>query len=106
MIQGCLADDWLRLEQAFAHDGVRMGVPAGGLGVAVLGLGAQPLLLSTYGDLPCRLLPSPDVLLVLPPNGLDLPIPAAVRPFTFHTQTVWIEGQALPTTTGHRVTAN
>ena len=105
MVQGCLAEGFLRLEDAFAHDGVRLQVPAGCLCVGVLGLGVQPLVLSVQGGLPCLLLPSPDVLVVIPANGFDLPIPAAARPIDFYAQAVWFDFQGLPTTTGYRVSA-
>ena len=36
----------------------------------------------------CFLFPTPDVLLFGKPNGIDLPIPAAVRPFQFQAQAV------------------
>jgi hypothetical protein len=103
LVQGCVG--LLRFEQAFAHDGVRLSVPAGYLCVGVFGLGVQPLVLPAYAGLPCLLLPSPDVLVVIPANGYDLPIPAPVRPLVFFAQAVWIDVQGLATTPGYRASA-
>src|SRR5262245_20191194 len=105
LLQGCLADGFLRLEEAFAHDGVLLRVPPGSLCVAVLGLGVQPFLLTVQSGWPCILLPSPDVLLVIPPNGFDLPIPAAARPIDIYAQGVMLDPLGLWTTTGYRTSA-
>ena len=58
--------------------------------VAVLGLGTQPTLLppSPLSPVPCLLLPSPDLVLLMPPSGFDLPIPPAVRPLNLYVQGV------------------
>jgi hypothetical protein len=105
LMQGCLPNDFLRVEAAFAHNGVRLRVPPGELCVGVLGLAAQPLLLATYGGFPCMLLPSPDVLLLIPQAGYDLPIPAAARPIDVYAQAVRVGFQSLQTTTGYRASA-
>lgn len=72
----------------------------------VLGFGAQPLLLSTLGSVPCILLPVPDIL-ILEPSGIhNVPLPASVRPVTFFAQGVILSPLGLPTTDGYMVTAN
>lgn len=74
--------------------------------VVVFGLGLQPILLPSSTLLPCLLLPSPDLVLFLPPaQALDLPIPAAVRPVLLWTQGVVLDPTGLQTTNGSYVTA-
>lgn len=71
--------------------------------VAVLGLQAQPAVLPNLSpsQLPCLLYPQPDALIAFAPtpigststtSGYSLPIPAAVRPFSFFAQVVRVAG--------------
>lgn len=97
---GCLGDE-LRLQPSFVGRGIGlMSLPNWGndLAVAVLGTSIQPIALPPVAS--CLLLPSPDVLLVLP-NALlvDLPLPAAVRPVGFWAQGVVLSSLGYFTTT-------
>lgn len=77
--------------QAFAHDGIRLEVPyTFSPVIAVLGLSAQPALLPSGGaQLPCLLVPSLDLVVLLPANGgFNLPIPPALRPINIYVQGV------------------
>lgn len=90
---GCPLPLEFRVNEAFDHRGVRLGLPnSQELHVVVLGLAAQPMWLPVGGSWPCLLMPSPDVLVLGQPGGVDLPIPASVRPFSFHTQAVALLG--------------
>ncbi len=74
--------------------------------VIVVGFAAQPVLLGANAAVPCILLPSPDVLLI-PPNGqFALPLPASVRPVTFHVQCAGLFPQGLLVSDGVSVTAS
>jgi hypothetical protein len=76
------------------------------LSVAVFGFTPQPFLLPTPMPTQCLLLPSPDVVLfVPPPQLLIVPLPQAVRPATFWVQAVVLDPLGLTTTTGSRVDA-
>lgn len=75
--------------------------------VLVLGFQPQPVLIPAPSPFPCLLLPSPDILLVVPFLGVHLDLPAAVRPVTFYAQAVRVSllGE-LRTTEGYTVVAN
>lgn len=74
--------------------------------LVVMGLGLQPVLLPPNGVLPCLLLPSVDLLLLLPvTNQVTLPLPPAVRPVTFWAQAVKLAPQGLLVTNALRVDA-
>ena len=87
-------------------DGVLFDLDASGsqpppLAVAVFGLAAAPALLPHASvTLPCLLLPTPDLVVVLPPGGLLLPLPPAVRPVTLWAQGVLIDAAGLGTSNG------
>lgn len=88
---GC--GEQLQVVPAFSHDGVRLvaGNSAPPIYLAVLSTNLQPILLPVSVPVPtCILMPAPDAVLVLPPapGGIDLPIPAGVRPFVFFAQAV------------------
>ena len=78
--------------------------------VGVIGFGLQPALLPMPLALAptCLLLPSPDVLFLVPPSATTpttLAIPAALRPVQLWTQAVSLEPQGLATTTAYRIDA-
>ncbi|MFN3242498.1 MAG: hypothetical protein ACE37K_13425 [Planctomycetota bacterium] len=87
---------------AFPQSGVLFGVGvASGPAVAVYGLGVQPTLLPNSGALqPCLLVPSPDLVVLIPPNGHLLGLPAAVRPITVYVQGVVLLPTGLGTSNG------
>ena len=86
---GCTSGLEFRVNEAFDHAGVRLGLPLfQSVHVVVLGLAAQPAFVTTNGGLPCLLWPRPDVVQLGQLDGIDLPIPAAVRPFQFHAQAI------------------
>jgi hypothetical protein len=86
---GCASPLEFRVNAAFDHAGVRLGLPeAQNVHVVVLGLVEQPTFVTTLGGSPCLLWPRPDVVVLGQPGGIDLPIPAAVRPFAFHAQAI------------------
>ena len=61
-----------------------------GLGTSMLTLGPPPAITPLQA---CVLMPSPDVVLLMPPSGeMLLPIPAAVRPIAIFTQAVVFTG--------------
>lgn len=71
--------------------------------VAVLGLAPQPVLLPVTN---CLLLPSPDLILFLPPYQLlELPLPPALRPMRFWAQAVVLNWSGLVTTNAYDVFA-
>ncbi|MEZ6037934.1 MAG: hypothetical protein R3F29_10665 [Planctomycetota bacterium] len=82
----------LQLEPSFVQRGVEIAAPIGPLpAVLVIGWSSSPFLLPTPVSLPCLVVPSPDVLLLVSPNAelrLSIPLPLALRPATFHAQTV------------------
>lgn len=85
---GCTAGLGFLVNEAFDHRGVRLGLQSAlNPHVIVLGLTVHPTVVSTVG-LPCILMPAPEVLVLGQPGGIDLPIPPAVRPFSFHAQAV------------------
>lgn len=99
-------------EPVFASSGVYLYVsPPFYPHVFVIGLSQQPLLLPPYFGLPCLLVPSPDIVLWEPSGLLHVPLPASVRPLTFHAQTVVLTPSypatpsALVVTDGWTVTA-
>lgn len=87
----------------FLSTGVRLSaynhVPQVPWVAMVIGWNTQPLLLPSFGSLPCLLVPTPDVVLLqgqlLP--GVDVPLPPAVRPLTFWVQGVALGAQLMPT---------
>ncbi|MFK7739511.1 MAG: hypothetical protein AB8H80_04240 [Planctomycetota bacterium] len=94
---------------SFANDGFALqeisgyGEPnSGTLTVAVLGLAQLPMLLPGTPD--CLLLPRPDVVVPLGPQGVyQQPIPAAVRPITVHVQAVQMLQSSFVTASAFRV---
>ena len=75
--------------------------------VIVFGLAPQPLLLGSQFSLPCLLLPSPDAVLLLPPQSLQtLAIPSSVRPLQLWAQLVEVSLFGLRTGDAMRITAN
>ena len=99
----------LSIAPAFANAGVGLDlVPSQDLTVLVLGLAQQPLLLPGGVLAPCLVVPAPDVLLVVPPSVYfwsQVPLPAAVRPVTFHAQAVRLAASGLLTTDAFSVVA-
>ena len=78
-----------------------------GPAVMVFGLAPQPLLLGSQFSLPCLLLPSPDAVLLLPPQSTQtLVIPPSVRPLQFWGQLVEVSPIGLRTNDAVRITAN
>lgn len=78
--------------------------------VAVFGLGQQPVYFGnqvTGGvSLPCLLLPTPDLLVFLPPTAIQvLALPPAVRPVLFRAQSVQLLPTGFGTSTAYQVTA-
>jgi hypothetical protein len=117
---GCAPYD-LVVEPSFVGNGLQISgrsyfSPGSGfydMAFVVLGTGVQPVTLPSSFSFPgCLLLPSPEIVVPLPPFArLQLPLPAAVRPITFLVQGVdlWGSGlgytdELLPTN-GCRVTA-
>lgn len=75
--------------------------------VMVLGLTPQPLLLGSFGGLPCVLLPAPDIVLFEPTGLRSVPLPAAVRPVTFFAQGVTlVSAGGFAVSDGFAITAN
>ncbi|MEZ6038715.1 MAG: hypothetical protein R3F29_14630 [Planctomycetota bacterium] len=75
--------------------------------VGVIGLDLQPVFLSPVFPTPCLLLPSPDLLVLLPPNPqfFHLSLPPAIRPVTFWTQGVSLTPLGLGTTNAFQIDA-
>jgi hypothetical protein len=92
LIGGCGSGS-IDVGDSLANYGVHVGGWSVDLPLAVLGLGTQPTLLppSPLSPVPCLLLPSPDLVLLLPPTGFDLPIPPSVRPINLYVQGVGLE---------------
>lgn len=95
-LPGCGFNE-LDVRPAWDVSGVALRMPQaqwpGSPHVAVFGLGADIVPLSpppiTSPLQPCLLLPSPDLLVLMPPSlELVLPIPASVRPIALYTQVV------------------
>jgi len=64
--------------------------------VFVFGLAAQPQILPTVSAWPCIVMPRPDLVMTIPTfSGVELPIPAAVRPVTIWIQNVELHGSSL-----------
>jgi hypothetical protein len=95
------------LQPSFDNLGVdlRVGNTPSEPAVIVIGLNAQPQLLSINGLLPCLLLPTPDVV-IFAPGGMNLALPASVRPVSFFAQGVTLTQSGLRVTDGYAVTAN
>lgn len=91
----------------FTNRGVAVG---GDAQFYVVGLSMQPLLLQPAPypasiPWPCLVMPAPDIV-VFSLTGLQIPLPAAVRPVTFHVQGVFVSpANGLWTTDGYTVTA-
>lgn len=72
----------------------------------MFGFSAQPILLPSPGPVPCLLLPSPDVAVALPVNGVfDLDIPASIRPISLYAQSVVIGSGGVQTGGGFLIDA-
>ncbi len=98
---GCDGTTALLAAPSFVGTGVRFQTVTQDPVVLVLGLGVQPTVLPAPFPLPCLLLPSPDLLvLLMPGQDLTLPLPAAVRPVTLWAQGVALTAAALATTNG------
>jgi hypothetical protein len=83
------------------------GPPPTGPILLVFGLGLAPVILPSPLPLPCLLLPTIDIVALIPsPNTYSLPLPPSVRPVTFHTQAVPITGLGFESTGSYRVIAN
>lgn len=99
----------LRVTPSFVQRGVEIMAPVTqGLAVLVLGLSSSPFLLPTPVSLPCLVVPTPDVLLLVPPNvvtGIQIPLPAAVRPASFHAQVVRLSSVGLLTSDAYVIQA-
>ena len=112
-VSGCTSD-WFFVEPSFESTGVDLGVQTmlpGDLAVGVVGLGLQPVA-GVFVYPGCVLLPSPDLLVVLPQGAVvNLPLPASVRPQTLWAQAVVLQGSGigvwfgLTTTQGYRIDA-
>jgi hypothetical protein len=113
-ISGCTADH-LAVAPSFQGTGLDLYAQpmlTGDLTVGVIGLGIQPLVVSTVYP-GCVLLPSADLLSLLPEFAVaNLPIPANVRPATLWVQGVVLQLSGLgawtgtfTTTQGYRVDA-
>lgn len=96
---GC--PNWLVVTPVFAQRGLQL-VPdmLGGIDVYVVGLSQQPLLMPPQNGLPCLLVPSPDIVLLDTTGSLDIPLPATLRPITFHVQVVQVRLPPFSQTTG------
>lgn len=95
------------LAASFAGRGIDLAIEQNPIepSLMVLGFGAQPVLLSTNGSLPCILLPTPDILIFEPSGLRNLPLPPSVRPVTFFAQGVILSQTGLRTTDGFLVDA-
>jgi hypothetical protein len=106
---GC-RDNTSTLDEAWDQNGIVFDhqalSPAPLLTVAVLGLSLQIVQLPNASVLlPCLLLPSPDLVVLMPPGGLALPLPPAVRPITNWAQCVLLEPTGITTSNGFAVAA-
>jgi hypothetical protein len=91
----------LGLTPVFAQRGLRLTpMPLGGINVFVVGLSQQPVLLPPQYGLPCLLVPSPDIVLLDTTGELTIPLPATLRPITFHVQVVQVQFPPLSLNTG------
>lgn len=106
-VLGC-GMSFLFVEPTFVDRGIQLVSDAH---FYVFGFSMQPLLLQPApypGSIPwsCLLMPTPDVVLFSTP-GLQIPLPAAVRPVQFHVQGLFVSpADWLWTTDGYTVTAN
>jgi hypothetical protein len=93
------------VQPSFSGRGVTLAAAtyAAELGLIVVGFSPQPALLGSWSGVPCILLPSPDIVLFTP--GVDVPLPASLRPLTFFAQGVMWTPNGLLTTEGFAVTA-
>ena len=92
-------------EESFASGGIRV-VPEGLLPTfLVVGSAVQPQLLpSSFGS--CVLWSTPDVIVLALPSGLDIEVPAALRPINFWVQGLYVNpGLDLSTSNGYRIYA-
>lgn len=110
LLVGC-ASTYLHVLPSFVGDGIDLVAQPSSLppdpAVAVLGLGVQPVALPWTTQLPCLLLPSPDLLLWLPPlQAVNLPLPATLRPIVFFAQGVVLVPGGLHTTGASSVQAH
>ncbi|HEX5054814.1 MAG TPA: hypothetical protein VFZ65_23760 [Planctomycetota bacterium] len=74
--------------------------------VGVFGLSPAPVVLPNASlPLPCLLVPSPDLLVVVTPGGFTLHVPPAARPVSIWAQGVQVTAAGLATTNGFLVLA-
>jgi hypothetical protein len=72
--------------------------------LAVIGLSYAPVLFPAFPQTFCLLVPSPDLLILLPPIGVvTLVVPPAARPITLWTQAIPLNPGPPTTTNGYRV---
>ena len=104
-VQGCGPDAYVH--ESFEGMGVQILSPVSDL--VVVGFAAQPTLLPNMSQspFPCLLYPQPDVVVLLPFEGVTVPIPLAARPINFFLQAVdVVSGGDLRTTQGFLINAN
>ncbi len=104
LVTGCVtAPTFFRAAPSFVDQGVDLATDQGPneVAVAVVGLAPLGLLLPNALQLPCILLPAPDILIL----DLHIPLPPAVRPLTFYVQGVDVTSSGLLASDGLRVVA-
>lgn len=95
--------------ESFLDTGVsiRNDIPSSYPRVFVFGLDTQPVILPTVSQVPCLLLPRLDLVMAIGGfSGVELALPASVRPATFWVQNVELHGSDLFTGYCSQVTAN
>lgn len=106
---GSCAGDLLRVQPTFVGTGIQLAsYPANplDLSIGVLGLGMQPLLFPSPTGMPCLVVPSADLTVLLFPHvPFDLAIPASVRPLDLWVQAVTLQPFGPASTDGHHVFA-
>ena len=72
--------------------------------LAVIGLSYAPVVFPSFPQTFCLLVPSPDLLILLPASGTEtLVVPPAARPITLWTQAIPLDGGPLTMTSSFRV---